>query len=799
MRNERVMNAKTPNELGKLTNLLACDNITIEHRKVPTASFDVKSRVLTLPLWYDMSKSLYHLLVLHEVGHALYTPEDDWMDAVTDPMKSKKLRGYINIVEDARIERMMKIKYPGSRRDFITGYKEIHDRDIFGVKYKDISTMNFIDRLNLDFKLGSSMDIHFTDDEQSFVDRCETTKTFADVVSLSEEMLAYAKDNAELGDDAFGEHADGFGNEGESSDSFGNEGESEDLGAMPGEFGEKGEGDPSDDAKPSDEPSDEGENGESDKESREEISDMLSGKSEEESADSKSEDEGSTPSSPANEGGVGYEDGVSATTDENYNKNMIDQLVDPSAVPSTYVELDKSIDYKPFIIGNAKIRDQIKRYRTCTREKSESKQWQEWDAETERRYSEFCANNKTNVAYLVKEFEMKKAADQYTRAKDAKTGVIDPNKLHSYKFSDTIFKRITVLPDAKNHGLMMYVDFSGSMAESMLGTIEQLINLVMFCRKVNIPHRVYGFTDSLCLTDQYGSWGMDIRDEFPSPLPNVGKAFKNHGRGLYLIELYTEKMNNTAFVDMTKYLLDFGGYIDFHYSRSYRERDGLKTSWKPFFFSLGGTPLNTTLLLVRDMVNDFRKETSAQIVNLVFLTDGCSHRLDYDQDYMTAKGHYDHRGAHGYRPSIIIRDPVSKIESKITYPSTETTGLLKIIRKSCDVNAVNFYISASRGVPHELWALVTRADNPKEDYELHKDKFKSMWRKDKSITIEETHGFNEVHLISGSHNLRTEGTGLEGIEVGETKGKMTKAFIKANTKRKTSRVVLRKFIDRIAA
>jgi hypothetical protein len=495
---------------------------------------------------------------------------------------------------------------------------------------------------------------------------------------------------------------------------------------------------------------------------------------------------------------------VTATTDENYNKNMIEQLVDETAVPSTYVELEKSIDYKPFIIGNTKIRDLIKRYRTLTREKSDAPlQWKDWDAETERRYSEFCANNKTNVAYLVKEFEMKKAADQYTRAKDAKTGVIDPNKLHSYKFSDNIFKRLTVLPDAKNHGLMMYIDFSGSMADSMLGTIEQLLNLVMFCRKVNIPHRVYGFTDSLALTDQYGTTGMDVKEEFSSPLSNVGEAFKNHRRGLHLMELYTEKMNNTSFVEMTKYLLDFGGHCDYHYSGRYRKYtpDGkpvLKDSWKSFFFTLGGTPLNTTLLLARDMVNDFRKETSAQIVNLVFLTDGCSHRLEYDFDYMTARGHYDNTG-HSWSPPIVIRDPISKMEAKITYPSTETAALLKIIRKSCDVNAVNFYISATRGVPNELWRLINQADKPELNFNLHKEKYRAMWRKDKSITIKETHGFSEVHLIAGSSDLRTEGTGLEGIVAGGSKGQMAKAFIKANAKRKTSRVVLRKFIDRIAA
>ena len=55
--------------------------------------------------------------------------------------------------------------------------------------------------------------------------------------------------------------------------------------------------------------------------------------------------------------------------------------------------------------------------------------------------------------YLVKEFEMKKAATAYKRSTQDKTGVIDPLKLHSYKFNEDIFKRLTILPDAKNHGM----------------------------------------------------------------------------------------------------------------------------------------------------------------------------------------------------------------------------------------------------------------------------------------------------------------------------------------------------------
>ena len=66
---------------------------------------------------------------------------------------------------------------------------------------------------------------------------------------------------------------------------------------------------------------------------------------------------------------------------------------------------------------------------------------------------------------MVKEFEMKKAAHAYSRSKQDKSGVIDPLKLHSYKYNDDIFKRLTLLPDGKNHGLMMFIDWSGSMGD----------------------------------------------------------------------------------------------------------------------------------------------------------------------------------------------------------------------------------------------------------------------------------------------------------------------------------------------
>ena len=57
-----------------LAKLLASENITVEHGNYQTASFDVKNRVIRLPIFKYMSGPIYDLMVLHEVGHALWTP-----------------------------------------------------------------------------------------------------------------------------------------------------------------------------------------------------------------------------------------------------------------------------------------------------------------------------------------------------------------------------------------------------------------------------------------------------------------------------------------------------------------------------------------------------------------------------------------------------------------------------------------------------------------------------------------------------------------------------------------------------
>ena len=111
-------------------------------------------------------------------------------------------------------------------------------------------------------------------------------------------------------------------------------------------------------------------------------------------------------------------------------------------------------------------------------------------------FVEFKRSAQKEVNYLVKEFECRKAADSYARATTARTGVLDCTKLHTYKYDEDLFKKVTTLSDGKNHGLVFVLDWSGSMSDVMIDTCKQLFNLVWFCKKVSIPFEVYAFTIS---------------------------------------------------------------------------------------------------------------------------------------------------------------------------------------------------------------------------------------------------------------------------------------------------------------
>lgn len=177
--------------------LMSQENISVVHRKnYPTAAFDLETRTLFLPEFVNLSENVYDLLIGHEVSHALNTPKEGWHNAIEE--RGVNFKSFLNVVEDARIERMIQDKFPGLKSSFKKGYKELFDNNFFGINDKsqeELDDMLLIDRLNLYFKLGEiNCGVSFTEEERSYISEMFNLKTWEDVVVLAEKLFEYCKE-----------------------------------------------------------------------------------------------------------------------------------------------------------------------------------------------------------------------------------------------------------------------------------------------------------------------------------------------------------------------------------------------------------------------------------------------------------------------------------------------------------------------------------------------------------------------------------------------------------------------------
>ena len=181
---------------SQLAKLLATENIEVQENQVQTASFDVVQRILTIPIFKEEQKSkhVYDMLVGHEVSHALYTPSDSWKEMAK---RTKEFKSFVNVIEDARIDKLIQKKYPGLVDDYLKGFDKMYKDNFFGTKGKDIMTYALIDKINLYYKSSKRLDFKFTNKEKILVNAVDKCKSFDDVCKLAEEILGYCKKELE--------------------------------------------------------------------------------------------------------------------------------------------------------------------------------------------------------------------------------------------------------------------------------------------------------------------------------------------------------------------------------------------------------------------------------------------------------------------------------------------------------------------------------------------------------------------------------------------------------------------------
>ena len=734
---------------GQLAKLLATEDLIVESKKVDTACFNVHTRVLTLPMWDKASNNVYDALVGHEVGHALFTPDSNWFEEIDIPM------GIVNVVEDARIEKMMKRKYAGLSKTFYSGYHELSDSDFFKIQGKNLNTFNFADRVNLYYKIGNYNDIPLKNDrEKELLSMVGATETFEDVLDVSKLLHEYCKQEIE-----------------DMKKELEQKMEEEEQAQM---FGGSGSG----------------LGGSSDENSDEEINNDTQYQvvdAEEEDDESDFEDQPSSNISisqiPAAEldaaiqkieGGEGGIEISSATALD----RSIQNLNKSDSVQNEYFELPQ-VNTGHIIIDNAHIHkcielewnDQIANKKTHQYLESEydpSKYVIESLNDAKKDFKDFKKSAQKEVNYLVKEFEMKKSASAYARAATSRTGVLDTTKLHTYKYNEDLFKKVTVLPDGKNHGLVFILDWSGSMNSVMLDTVKQLYNLIWFCRKIQVPFEVYAFTN--CYPNPNTKTSYEVKEG----VAQIDGSFS-------LMNLLTHKVNTKTLESQMENIYLIAKALAWQYTNYYNI---------PLGMGLSGTPLNETLVCLHEILPQFKKDNQVEKVQCVILTDGEAHPLRFHHEFSHRWGEEceKYMGTSYIGENCILRD--RKTGNTYAFDDnsfTMTDVLLQNLRdKFTDVNFIGFRILPPREASYFAKRYVEYGD------EL--EKIMKVWRKEKSFAIKKS-GY---HVYFGLSASALDSDDAFEVKEDATKTDIKKAFFKSLKGKKMNKKILSEFIEFVA-
>ena len=716
-----------------LARLLANENVTVQRGNYKTAFFDVESRVLGLPLiTNDYGSDVEDLFIGHEVGHALFTPAAGWHDS---PVEMQVPRSFLNVVEDIRIERKIQEKYPGLSTSFKKGYKKFSDLNFFETQGQDISQYSFIDRLNLKSKLRTFIDVDFSSEEKPYVDMAMSCDTWDDVVKAAKaiyDFMLSKKEKDNLKDSEPESSEDNF------SDADENEVESSTPSSN--ELPNLGDDDESSD----------GESKPDNTESKPDNTESSNAENSDTKADpDDTEQSSSTSGEPENEELV-------SKTDEAFrkNENRLTEQQNQGVPPAYVAPMSRSI-FDNMLIPYG----EVKASRSIEANPHGYKTMHSYlNAINE--YPNFIAETKKVTSILVKEFEMRKAAFRTLRATQSNCGSINVNKLHSYKYDDNIFMRVTNLADAQSHGMVMLIDYSGSMQRIIGQVIIQALNLAMFCKRVNIPFDIYGFTGG---ESEYSY--TDPRNFAPGEIINSHK--------IRIFHLLSSSFNKTEYEEAYKELFALSKISHYLFSK---------------VESLGSTPLNAALLGFKHIFSDFKSKYGVQKLNFIVLSDGASSELYVHS--IKDKEIYN---------TVSSRNYALDFNNKIQNVTRDNlTDVLISEYSKMGINTICFYIAErNRDITNAAWMV---SDDKCDWYARDKiaRDIRTAFRKEKLKLYENTSGYNKFFILKGDkESLDTNIEDLE-IDANASRSQIRKAFSEYSSSKKISRVLASKFAEAVA-
>jgi len=741
---------------SQLAKLFATENLSVEHNNVKTASFDLENRIVTLPIFKKPQGDVYDMLTAHECSHALHTPLKAW-SKLEDP----KYRAYVNVIEDTRIDKLIQKKYPGIVKNYINAFDVLMKQNFFGLKDKNVNTdLMLIDKINMYYKSSKKLNIKFSKEEQSWVDKIDNIKTFADVLKIAKELYGWQEKQLDQ------------------------------LSKLP-DF----------DNHPL------AKNYKIDKNGKSTIKITVQTESDSNKDGSKPEDKkdggNNNVGNPNGFGGkdVSVDTALTCITDQNFEESK-DKLLDKSK-NYRYSTLPEPI-FKNALISNEQfLKDMKANNNYYFNQNSNIQQYAGTDRDNRKQYIEFFnwlkkdflrfkKDNSKTVMYLVKEFEMKKAATAYKRATVDKTGVIDPLKLKNYKFSDDIFKRLTILPNSKNHGMVMLLDWSGSMCDIISKTVHQLCNLVWFCQKINIPFEVYLFKD------------VKEKDKHENGI----EVFKTKNGDMFpekavLVNVASHRLKKTVLHESLQYLYQMAFYFNRNYSYSYEKLHEGYVIPIAAEYHLTSTPLNEALIMCSKLIPLFQSKYKVEKLSFITLTDGeaNSEMAEFNVD----KSKPYNKQIRDYRAQTVIKDgnkryttADSELDRYSGSRMSLTASLLKMIKDKTNATTIGFYLSKrtnKNSFEHFVPASIYK-NNQYQGVNPNFEKLRKQFLKDKVIEVSKT-GYDSYYVVNAK-DMNVENYTLDNIAADESTSNIKKMFSKSMKNRIYSRVLLNKFIEKIA-
>lgn len=840
--------AFTQTQKSALARLMAAEGIEVRYQPVTESDFDTEKRILTLPMLNDnLSNDIYDTLIGHEIGHALFT-DQRFADLISSSLderygaegnsRAKSAKKVFNILEDIRVENMIRVRYPGMKPVFSRGYNQLH-REHNWFKMDRVDEMDSLTKINIAAKLGEHHEDvakHIAFGEKMILERARQCRSTEDVLKLMLEVLDMSSPDNDSNDPDGDENQQDQNNSPDDQQDQDQQSGKNDSDEDQDEQNQQGNGEPSDEDQDEQDESGEGSEGESDDEDDEQDSetdeDQDADEGDDESDSDADDDDDSEDSDDKSEGdqgddgdesnesdaddsdndtenddndtggdesqsssgdGAGDDDSqavqiqIDEDEDDEFSTSMA-EFADTTSPTQNYVKfhnLKREKVVVPFSTTEDSFDYGIQSYKRLM--DSYKRSMPDVDETLRILRTNVLSSSKRVVDMMVQQFNRKHAADRSRRARINSTGEINMNKLHQYKTDENIFSSRTTLPVGKSHGLFMVVDFSGSMSGCIRDTLMQVLNLVMFCKKAGIAFEVYGFTNGAMEPM------LSTTEEIFGRNANMGRYNTNMSTGKVLLqgsrlfEIVNSRMTLTTYNKAVNIVCGMMAAYSGNQSSVYKTMTANMSDEQkslvdripvPTTFGMGGTPLDEVISYLPGVVRQFQSESGSQIVHTIFLTDGESHSANFYSD----SGSYNRVCFTSTNIVLssgeIFRSVPDFYHNKKGYRNS-TQFLLEALGRELDCNVIGFRIGSSSTADR----FVSREES---------ERMRKEYNSEGVTGTDQVAGYNQFFLIDSKSLMVSD-----DAEISEGKG-ARRSFTSVVKNRTGSRMFVNRFVDQIA-